>query len=81
MQGGGWEGWALLELNVLTKKATQLSGRIFSTDYLIKKRNNMEALQALTFRLRDWSSTGMFSMGLLITGNNDDDDKKRWINL
>ena len=81
MQGGGWEGWALLELNVLTKKTTQLSGRIFSTDYLIKKRNSMEALQALTFRLRDWSSTGMFSMGLLITGNNDDDDKKRWINL
>ena len=81
MQGGGWEGWALLELNVLPKKGTQLSGRIFSTDYLIKKRNNMEALQALTFRLRDWSSTGMFSMGLLITGNNNDDDKKRWINL
>lgn len=81
MQGGGGEGWALLELNVLPKKATQLSGRIFPTDYLIKKRNNMEALQALTFRRRDWSSTGMFSMGLLMTGNNNDDDKKRWINL
>lgn len=41
----------------------------------------MEALQALTFRRRDWSSTGMFSMGLLMTGNNNDDYKKRWINL